>query len=101
MSASRPLAEEYVLPETSGGTAASSRWQESSVRLIALLMTLILIVGLAFLIRRQVTDSTVNSVAWVAHTHEVEARVFELASVLSEIEAAAFASQYDPLSEEA
>jgi signal transduction histidine kinase len=77
------------------------RWQESSVRLIALLMTLILIVGLAYLIRAQVTSSTVNSVEWVAHTHEVEARVFELASSLNEMEASAFASQYDPLSEEA
>jgi len=89
------------LPETLGGTANGLRWQESSVRLIALLMTLILIVGLAFLIRMQVTSSTVNSVEWVAHTHEVEARVFELASSLNEMEAAAFASQYDPLSQDA
>ena len=77
------------------------RWQESSVRLIALLMTLVLIVGLAYLIRAQVTSSTVNSVEWVAHTHEVEARVFELSSSLNEMEASAFASQYDPLSESA
>ena len=89
------------MPETLGGTANGLRWQESSVRLIALLMTLILIVGLAFLIRMQVTSSTVNSVEWVAHTHEVEARVFELASSLNEMEAAAFASQYDPLSQDA
>jgi signal transduction histidine kinase/CHASE3 domain sensor protein len=81
--------------------ASLLHWQESSVRLVALLMTLILIVGLAFLIRMQVTSSTVNSVEWVAHTHEVEARVFELASSLNAMEAAAFASQYDPLSEEA
>ena len=101
MSAMHPVAEDSALPETSGGTTYSLRWQESSVRLIALLMTLILIVGLAYLIRAQVTSSTVNSVEWVAHTHEVEARVFELAASLNEMEASAFASQFDPLSEEA
>ena len=78
MSAMHPVAEDSALPETSGGTTYGLRWQESSVRLIALLMTLILIVGLAYLIRAQVTSSTVNSVEWVAHTHEVEEVFFVL-----------------------
>jgi signal transduction histidine kinase len=105
MRGARPRAraadEDTALPDTTGGTTGGLRWQESWVRLIALMMTLVLIVGLAFLIRLQVTNSTVNSVEWVAHTHEVEARVFELSSSLNEMEAAAFASQYDPLSEAA
>ena len=60
MSAAPPLAEESDLPEASRGMPNLLRWQESSVRLIALLMTLILIVGLAYLIRAQVTSSTVT-----------------------------------------
>jgi signal transduction histidine kinase len=75
------------------------RWQESSVRLIVLFTTLILIIGLAFLIRMWVTGSTINSVEWVSHTHEVKATVFEFAGALNEMEAAAFAAQSDPLSE--
>ena len=74
-------------------------WQESSVRLVILLATLLLIIALAFVIRLRVTSSTVESVERVAHTHEVKAAVFELASALNEMEAAAFAAQYDPLSE--
>jgi len=77
------------------------RWQESSLRLIVLFMTLTLIIGLAFLIRMRVTGSTINSVEWVSHTHEVKATVFELAAALNEMEAAAFAAQSDPLSEAA
>ena len=77
------------------------QWRESSVRLTVLLMTLILIVGLAFLIRMRVTGNTINSVEWVSHTHEVKAAVFELASALNEMEAAAFAAQFDPLSDAA
>jgi signal transduction histidine kinase/CHASE3 domain sensor protein len=76
-------------------------WRESSVSLIVLFMTLILIIGLAFLIRMRVTGSTINSVEWVSHTHEVKATVFELAAALSDMEAAAFAAQSDPLSEAA
>ena len=71
------------------------------MRLIVLFLALLLIVGLAFVIRLQVTGNTINSVQWVAHTHEVKATVFELASALSEMEAAAFAAQYDPLSDTA
>jgi CHASE3 domain sensor protein len=77
------------------------RWQESSVRLIILFMTLVLIVGLAFLIRMRVTGSTINSVEWVSHTYEVKATVFELAAALNDMEAAAFAAQSDPLSDAA
>ena len=71
------------------------------MRLIVLFMALVLIIGLAFLIRMRVTSSTINSVEWVAHTHEVKATVFELAAALNEMEAAAFAAQSDPLSEAA
>ena len=71
------------------------------MRLIVLFMALVLIIGLAFLIRMRVTSSTINSVEWVAHTHEVKATVFELAAGLNEMEAAAFAAQLDPLSEAA
>lgn len=97
-----PVAEENVLPDTSGGALSKVlRWQESSVRLIVLLTMLTAIVALAFVIRLQVVNSTINSLNWVAHTHEVEATTFELASALNEMEAAAFAAQYDPLSEPA
>ena len=90
------------MPDTSAGTPWKFlRWQESSVRLIVLVLTLVLIVGLAFVIRMQVTSGTINSLQWVAHTHEVEATVFELSSGLNEMEAAAFATQYDPLSQPA
>ena len=90
------------MPDSSGGVLSKVlHWQESSVRLIVLFLALLLIVGLAFVIRLQVTGNTINSVQWVAHTHEVKATVFELASALSEMEAAAFAAQYDPLSDTA
>ena len=90
------------MPDKSAGTPWKFlRWQESSVRLIVLVLTLVLIVGLAFVIRMQVTSGTINSLQWVAHTHEVEATVFELSSGLNEMEAAAFATQYDPLSQPA
>ncbi|HKE47871.1 MAG TPA: ATP-binding protein [Rhodanobacteraceae bacterium] len=88
------------MPDTARNPWSSLlQWQESSVRMIVLLMTLVLIVGLAFLIRMRVTGSTINSVEWVSHTHEVKATAFELASALNEMEAAAFAAQFDPLSE--
>ncbi len=77
------------------------RWQESSVRLIVIFMALVLIIGLAFLIRSRITSSTLDSVQWVSHTHEVKATAFELAAALHEMEAAAFAAQSDPLSEQA
>ena len=79
----------------------SVRLKESSVRLSVLLLTLLIIVGLAFLIRLRVTNTVIDSVRWVAHTHEVKATVFELASTLNDMEAAAFAAQFDPLSESA
>jgi len=77
------------------------RWQESSVRLLLLLSTLAFIVGLAFLIRLRVTENMIDSVKWVSHTYEVKATVFELSAGLKEMESAAFAAQFDPLSEEA
>jgi signal transduction histidine kinase/CHASE3 domain sensor protein len=75
--------------------------RESSVRLVVLFIALVVIIGLAYLIRLRVTTSTIDSMQWVSHTHEVKAVVFELASALSEMEAAAFAAQSDPLSESA
>ena len=89
------------MPDTTARSRLPSflHWQESSVRLIVLLMTLVLIVGLAFLIRLRVTDSTINSVEWVSHTHEVKSTAFELAAALNEMEAAALAAQLDPFSE--
>lgn len=77
------------------------RWQESSVRLLLLMATLAFIVGLAFLIRLRVTESMIDSVKWVSHTYEVKATVFELGAGLKEMESAAFAAQFDPLSEDA
>jgi PAS domain S-box-containing protein len=79
----------------------SVRLGESSVRLIVLMVTLLFIIGLAFVIRLRVTNGIVDSIRWVAHTHEVQATVFELASTLNEMEAAAFAAQFDPLSDPA
>jgi signal transduction histidine kinase/CHASE3 domain sensor protein len=77
------------------------RWQESSVRLIVIFAALVLIVGLAFVIRSRITDATLGSMQWVSHTHEVKATLFELAASLDEMEASAFAAQSDPLSEQA
>lgn len=77
------------------------RWQASSVRLIVIFMALVLIVGLAFVIRSRITSATLDSMQWVSHTHEVKATVFELAASLNEMEASAFAAQTDPLSEQA
>jgi signal transduction histidine kinase/CHASE3 domain sensor protein len=77
------------------------RWQESSVRLIIIFAALVLIVGLAFVIRSRITDATLGSMQWVSHTHEVKATLFELAASLDEMEASAFAAQSDPLSEQA
>ncbi len=77
------------------------RWQESSVRLIVIFIALVLIVGLAFVIRSRITNATLDSMQWVSHTHEVKATVFELAASLNEMEASAFAAQSDPLSEQA
>jgi len=77
------------------------RWQESSVRLIVIFLALVLIVGLAFVIRSRITNATLESMQWVSHTHEVKATVFELAASLNEMEASAFAAQSDPLSEQA
>ena len=77
------------------------RWQESSVRLIVIFLALVLIVGLAWVIRSRITNATIESMQWVSHTHEVKATVFELAASLNEMEAAAFAAQSDPLSEQA
>jgi signal transduction histidine kinase/CHASE3 domain sensor protein len=77
------------------------RWQESSVRLIVIFAALVLIVGLAFVIRSRITDATLGSMQWVSHTHEVKAALFELAASLDEMEASAFAAQSDPLSEQA
>jgi len=37
------------------------RWQESSVRLVVIFMALVLIVGLAFVIRSRITSSTLDS----------------------------------------
>jgi signal transduction histidine kinase/CHASE3 domain sensor protein len=77
------------------------RWQESSVRLIVIFTALVLIVGLAYVIRSRITDATLDSMQWVSHTHEVKATAFELAAALSEMEASAFAAQSDPLSQQA
>ncbi|HET7924067.1 MAG TPA: ATP-binding protein [Rhodanobacteraceae bacterium] len=77
------------------------RWQESSVRFVVIFTALVLIVGLAFVIRSRITNATLDSMQWVSHTHEVKATVFELASSLNEMEASAFAAQSDPLSEQA
>ena len=79
----------------------SLRLTDSSVRPIVLMLTLLFIIGLAFVIRLRVTNGIVDSVRWVAHTHEVQATVFELAATLNDMEAAAFAAQFDPLSEAA
>jgi signal transduction histidine kinase len=79
----------------------SVRLKESSARLIVLILTLLIIVGLAFLIRLHVTNKVFESVRWVAHTYDVKATVFELQSTLNDMEAAAFAAQFDPLSESA
>ena len=79
----------------------SVRLKESSVRLMVLMLTLLIIVGVAFMIRLRVTSTVIDSVRWVAHTHEVKATVFELQSTLNDMEAAAFAAQFDPLSESA
>jgi len=56
------------------------RWQESSVRLIVIFLALVLIVGLAFVIRSRITNATLESMQWVSHTHEVKATAFELAA---------------------
>ncbi len=77
------------------------RWQESSLRLIVIFLALVLIVGLAYVIRSRITNATLDSMQWVSHTHEVKATTFELASSLNEMEASAFAAQSDPLSEQA
>src|SRR4051794_18794889 len=77
------------------------RWQESSVRLVVIFMALVLIVGLAFVIRSRITRSTLDSMQWVSHTHEVKATAFELAASLNEMEASAFGAQSDPLSTQA
>jgi signal transduction histidine kinase len=77
------------------------RWQESSVRLIVIFIALVLIVGLAYLIRSRIMNATLDSMQWVSHTHEVKATVFELAASLNEMEASAFSAQSDPLSEQA
>lgn len=71
------------------------------MRLLLLMATLAFIVGLAFLIRLRVTESMIDSVKWVSHTYEVKATVFELGAGLKEMESAAFAAQFDPLSEDA
>ncbi|MGH8173735.1 MAG: sensor histidine kinase [Rhodanobacteraceae bacterium] len=80
-----------------------ARWRpdESAVRLIVLMVTLLLIVSLAFVVRWRVTDMVIDSVRWLAHTYEVKSAVFELRATLTEMEAAAFAAQFDPLSESA
>jgi signal transduction histidine kinase len=92
----------FVLPDTRAiALPGFLRWSESSVRLIVLFMALLLIIGLAFVIRTRITSSTLDSMQWVSHTHEVKATVFELAAALNEMEAAAFASQSDPLSKDA
>jgi CHASE3 domain sensor protein len=94
-----------VVAEPARGGLADSlkslRLGESSARLIVLILTLLIIVGLAFLIRLRVTNTVIDSVRWVAHTYEVKATVFELQSTLNDMEAAAFAAQFDPLSESA
>ncbi len=71
------------------------------MRLIVIFAALVLIVGLAFVIRSRITDATLGSMQWVSHTHEVKATLFELAASLDEMEASAFAAQSDPLSEQA
>jgi len=99
------IREEATLPEpirkTSPQKRTSGVWQESSLRMIVLMAALVVIVGLAFLIRMRVTASTIDAMQWVAHTHEVKATAFELRSALNEMEASAFAAQFDPLSESA
>jgi signal transduction histidine kinase/CHASE3 domain sensor protein len=92
------VAQKRIAP---AGTPTGVRWRESSVRLGVLFLTLLLIIGLAFVIRSRVTDSTINSIQWVAHTHEVRGVVFELAADLSDMEASVFAAQSDPLSDTA
>jgi signal transduction histidine kinase len=77
------------------------RWPESSGRLLVLLATLAFIVGFAFLIRLRITSNMIESVQWVSHTYQVKATVFELSAALREMESAAFAAQFDPLSEDA
>jgi PAS domain S-box-containing protein len=77
------------------------RRPESSIRLIVIFMALVLIVGLAFVIRSRITSSTLDSMQWVSHTHEVKATAFELAASLNEMEASAFGAQSDPLSTQA
>lgn len=77
------------------------RWEESSVRLIVIFIALLLIVGLAYVIRSRITNATLDSMQWVSHTHEVKSTLFELAAGLNEMEASAFAAQNDPLSKEA
>jgi PAS domain S-box-containing protein len=95
--------EGAALPDTPERDALSRlpSPNESALRLAALFAALVLIVGLAYLIRLRVTDSTINSFKWVSHTHEVKATVFELSAALNEMEASAFAAQFDPLSESA
>jgi PAS domain S-box-containing protein len=98
------MIEESTLPEsvrTAEGSGQRGTRHASSLRMVALMSALALIVGLAFLIRMRVTASTIDAMQWVAHTHEVKAAAFELRSTLSEMEAAAFAAQLDPLSERA
>jgi len=77
------------------------RGQEFSLRFIVIFLALVLIVGLAFVIRSRITNATLDSMQWVSHTHEVKATVFELAASLNDMEASAFAAQSDPLSEQA
>jgi PAS domain S-box-containing protein len=93
--------EESALPTSERDPPGLPSAHESFARLVVLFAALVLIVGLAYLIRLRVTESTVNSFKWVSHTHEVKATVFELAAALNEMEAAAFAAQFDPLSENA
>ena len=68
---------------------------------MVIFIALVLIVGLAYVIRSRITTATLDSMQWVSHTHEVKATVFELAASLNEMEASAFAAQSDPLSEQA
>ena len=70
-----------LLPDTRASALPGFlRWQESSVRLIVIFIALVLIVGLAFVIRSRITNATLDSMQWVvAHARgqgdRVRARV--------------------------
>lgn len=75
------------------------RPSDEQLRLFALLASLILIVGIGWLVRHKVANDNIEALNLLAHTQEVRAALFDVTGSLSEMRADALAARDRPTSQ--